>query len=99
MKSIEHGDFFLLPFKGRRRDLLIKAIQPSACGGGRWHVSNEAGFTSTVLLTSCRRVSPSVVARILKTPNVNVTGATQLHRGASVLTAGLAGNEQEKRNA
>ncbi len=32
-------------------------------------------------------------------PNVNVTGATQLHRGASVLTAGLAGNEQEKRNA
>ena len=73
MKGIEHGDFFLLPFKGRRRDLLVKAIQPSACGGGRWHVSNEAGFTSTVLLTSCRRVSPSVVARILKTPNVMCT--------------------------
>ena len=73
MKGIEHGDFFLLPFKGRRRDLLVKAIQPSACGGGRWHVSNEAGFTSTVLLTSCRRVSPSVVARILKTPNLMCT--------------------------
>jgi hypothetical protein len=75
MKGIEHGDFFLLPFKGRRRDLLVKAIQPSACGGGRWHVSNEAGFTSTVLLTVCRRVSPSVVARILKTPNARLSGA------------------------
>ncbi len=89
MKGIEHGDFFLLPFKGRRRDLLVKAIQPSACGGGRWHVSNEAGFTSTVLLTSCRRVSPSVVARILKTPNA--LGNRRAAFGASELTDGLAG--------
>ncbi len=41
----------------------------------------------------------SLIKSALLTPNVNVTGATQLHRGASVLTAGLAGNEQEKRNA
>lgn len=31
----------------------------------------------------------AIEARV--TANVNVTGATQLHRGASVLTAGLAG--------
>ena len=96
MKSIEHGDFFLLPFKGRRRDLLVKAIQPSACGGGRWHVSNEAGFTSTVLLTSCRRVSPSVVARILKTPNAEFSGPRPLAAEGSRSNDGLERCQQKE---
>ena len=31
-----------------------------------------------------------------ESPNVNVTGATQLHRGASVLTAGLCSSAPKK---
>lgn len=60
------GDFFLLPYSGKRRDLLVKAIQPHPVGGGQWVVSYEDGRSNVVLLSSCRRVSPSEADRICK---------------------------------
>ena len=65
MRQIQHGDFFLLPFAGSRRSRLVKAVQPHSVGGGQWYASDEAGHTSVVLLTSCTRCPPSVVARIV----------------------------------
>lgn len=65
-RQIQAGDFFLLPYAGPRRARIIKAVQPHCAGGGHWYVSNEAGNTSVVLLTSCHRCAPSLVKRITK---------------------------------
>jgi hypothetical protein len=63
-RDIQAGDYFLLPYAGPRRKRIVKAIQPHPVGAGQWYVADEAGHTSTVLLTSCSRVSPSEVERI-----------------------------------
>lgn len=66
MKDIQAGDYFLMPFKGKRRDLLVKAVQPhSALGSGQWQACDVSGKTHSLLLTSCRRCSPSLARRIL----------------------------------
>jgi hypothetical protein len=66
-REIQAGDYFLLPYAGPRRKLLVKAVQFNEVTG-HWYVSNEAGMTKQVLLSSCKRVSPSLVARICKAP-------------------------------
>lgn len=65
-KPIQAGDYFLLPYAGKRRERIVKAIQPHPVGGDQWIVSNERGMSSTVLLSSCKRIAPSVVQRITK---------------------------------
>ena len=48
---------------------------------------------------AARSIVKAIIAEITldeKTTNVNVTGATQLHRGASVLTAGLCSSAPKK---
>lgn len=66
-REIQAGDYFLLPYAGPRRNRIVKAIQPHPVGGGQWYASNERGHTTTVLLSGCQRISPSLVARICKT--------------------------------
>jgi hypothetical protein len=66
VKEIKKGDHFLLPYKGTRKELLFKVIGPMFCG--HHHVYYYGSdHTGEVLVSSCRRVSPSVVKRILKT--------------------------------
>jgi hypothetical protein len=72
MRAIQPGDFFLLPFKGTRRNLLVKAVR-QVPGYQQWYVSNERGHETSVLLSSCRRCPPSVAQRILKTPNLSMS--------------------------
>lgn len=63
-KPIKKGDYFLQPYKGRRRDLLVRAKAPLQKGidTGYWSCYGKAGY---IYLPSCTRVSPSLAARIL----------------------------------
>lgn len=64
MKPIEAGDYFLLPYKGLPRDLLVKATVHR--GHGFWDVVDATGAVhSMVLLSSCHRVSLPKALRIL----------------------------------
>lgn len=64
VKEIQTGDFFLLPYTGKKRDLLVKAIQPHF--SGQWFAANEDGQTSLYNLDSCDRCPPSLVRRLTK---------------------------------
>lgn len=63
MKVINPGDYFLLPFSGKRCDLLVRAERPHQ--SGHWHVRYIDGRDGLVLLSSCRRCSPSAAKKIL----------------------------------
>lgn len=64
-RPIKRGDYFLLPFAGKRRDLLVRAERPHRLTG-HWTVSTARGRTTLVLLSSCRRCPPSEVRRIMR---------------------------------
>ncbi len=67
-KPIKRGDYFLMPFTGKARELLVRAVAPrTGLGAGQWQVAYLNGSNSICLLTSCHRCPPSRVARILKT--------------------------------
>ncbi len=66
MRNPKRGDYFLLPFTGPKRDLLVQAQQEY--GGWQWWVTYPAYPQrpfSCVLLSSCQRCTPSRAAAIL----------------------------------
>ena len=77
MKQPQEGDYFFLPYAGSRRSRLVKAVAPlnDLFPWSHWLACNEAGLTTTVLLTGCRRCTPSLVRRLLATPNAEMCGA------------------------
>jgi hypothetical protein len=66
-RKIKAGDYFLMPFAGKRIDLLVTAVRElPGFGPGQWEVRHEnSGRLSTIFLPSCHRCLPSVAARIL----------------------------------
>ncbi len=76
-EAIKQGDYFLLPFAGNRIDLLVQAVAPGI-DGQHWEAAyaKDGHSAGQVLLTSCRRCPPSLVARILKTEAPADTSAT-----------------------
>lgn len=67
-RSYSKGDFFLAPFAGKRRDLLMRLIRPlPGFGHNQWEYFNYGTRTKQVaLISSCHRCSPSLAKRILK---------------------------------
>ena len=67
-REIKAGDCFLLPFKGARRDLLIRAVKVSPFSWQQWeceYVATGQPCSGYTLLTSCSRVGPAEVRRII----------------------------------
>ncbi|GIK74518.1 MAG: hypothetical protein BroJett021_35060 [Chloroflexota bacterium] len=62
---IKQGDYFLLPFAGSRKSRLVKAIEEHK-HSGHWHVEDAYGRKTFVLLSSCKRCSPSGAMKILR---------------------------------
>lgn len=59
------GDYFLLPYSGKRRDLIIKVVRPLYYG--QWFcVSLKGQYEFLVLVSSCERCPPYLAKRILK---------------------------------
>ena len=64
-KEIAAGDHFLLPYAGKKRDLLVRAVAPAYAGfSGHWRVAYLDGRENVVLLSSCKRVQPSEAKRL-----------------------------------
>lgn len=64
--TIKPGDYFLLPYAGKPRDVLVKAIQKWDSGGpGYWEVEGANGHRSQCYLPSCQRCDLARAKRIL----------------------------------
>lgn len=59
------GDFYLLPFAGPKRDLLVRVIGPGFAGHHQCSYAATPNRHTDVMLSSCHRVSPARAARIL----------------------------------
>lgn len=68
MKEIKQGDYFLLPYAGRKQDLLVRAERPLRKYGTQWFVSGRQRTESIVELASCQPVPPSTAKRLMS-PN------------------------------
>ena len=62
---IKQGDYFLLPYKGTRRDRLVYV--DTQYNETQWYCHNLKRQRSLVELTSCTRISPAYAARIKMT--------------------------------
>lgn len=62
---IREGDYFLLPFKGRRIDLLVQAT--TEWKWGHWHVRRFNGRKDAGIytLSSCKRIGPALALKIM----------------------------------
>lgn len=59
-------DYYLLPFAGKQRDLLVQVVGPAVLGHHTVRYAGREGMGETrVLLSSCHRCAPSRAARIL----------------------------------
>ena len=64
-REIQSGDYFLLPFKGKRIDLLVQA--DAEWNYGHWFVRRFNGChdASTYTLSSCRRIGHALALKIM----------------------------------
>lgn len=65
-KEIKKGDWFIAPYRGRRVDLLEQAVRPWPWKP-HWLTRDWKGTmnASQSLLSSCRRIGPRAVAKIV----------------------------------
>lgn len=72
-RKIKRGDYFLMPFRGKRIELLVCAQEERQ--PGYWDVWDEGRgkINSMVFLGSCARISPSEARRILGKSNTERT--------------------------
>lgn len=64
-KPIKRGDYFLMPYRGKRIDLLVRATRRAY--GEYWYARHFNGIPPTMsLLSSCHRCPPSLAKRIIK---------------------------------
>ena len=72
---IKRGDYFLLPFRGERIDLLVRAVREIFPGTGQWETKSiRTGTSSVTFLSSCHRCPDSLAKRIINAARKEVKG-------------------------